>query len=79
MENEAVGVRPRGRVPRWGHLAEPPPMCPQRVAADQPLECPMPERVAKLALPEEANSHGSPLEAGAGPPRVKARGANNAS
>ena len=59
------------------HLA--PPMGPRRVVARQPLVCPVPEREAKLALPEEAKSHGRPLEAGAGPPHVRAPQAKNAS
>ena len=82
MGKEAAGVHLRGPdamlgSPGQGHLA--PPMGPWRGVAGRPLACPMLEWAAKLALPEEANSHGSPLEAGAGPPRVKAPGAKNAS
>ena len=58
------------------HLA--PPMCPWRVVARQPLACPMPKRGEKLALAEEVNSHERPLEADAGPPRIRAPRAKNA-
>ena len=56
-----------------------PPMGPWQGLAGRPLASPMPEWGAKLALPEEANSHGRPLEAGAGPPHVRAPWAKNAS
>ena len=58
------------------HLA--PPMCPRRVVAGQPLACPMREWGAKLALAEEANNHGRPLEADTGLLRVRAPWVKNA-
>ena len=82
MGKEAAGVHLRGLgamlgSPGQGHLA--PPMGPQRVVAGQPLACPMPEQGAKLTLAEEANSHRKPLEAGAGPPHIRAPWEKNAS